>query len=197
MGQADDELPAELRRRESRLQKIAEAKAALEEEAKQKAAERKAAAEAKIAERREQEARTGKKPRGRDPQVPDPEQAVPEKTAQRNFTDAESRIMPDGAHKGSFVQAYNTQAAVDGPFPISIGPICYLAPDKDGTMLRQLRIPLLITLLAPYLFAEWPTAALQASLRQARQKLQAAKRAVVEPAGGHAGRPADPSRGGH
>jgi hypothetical protein len=120
VGQADDELPAELRRRESRLQKIAEAKAALEEEAKQKAAERKAAAEAKIAERREQESRTGKKPRGRDPQVPDPEQAVPENTAQRNFTDAESRIMPDGAHKGSFVQAYNTQAAVDGAAQIIV-----------------------------------------------------------------------------
>jgi hypothetical protein len=94
VGQAGDELPAELRRRESRLQKIAEAKAALEAEAKQKAAERKAAAEAKIAERREQAARTGKKPGGRDPQVPDPEQAVPEKTAQRNFTDAEE---PDHA----------------------------------------------------------------------------------------------------
>jgi hypothetical protein len=120
VGQAGDELPAELRRRESRLQKIAEAKAALEAEAKQKAAERKAAAEAKIAERREQEARTGKKPGGRDPQVPDPEQAVPEKTAQRNFTDAESRIMPDGAHKGSFVQAYNTQAAVDGAAQIIV-----------------------------------------------------------------------------
>ena len=45
-------------------------------------------------------------------------------------------------------------------------------------MLRQLRIPLLITLLAPYLFAERPIAALQESLRQARQKLQAAKRAA-------------------
>jgi transposase len=120
VGQAGDELPAELRRRESRLQKIAEAKAALEAEAKQKAAERKAAAEAKIAGRREQEARTGKKPGGRDPQVPDPEQAVPENTAQRNFTDPESRIMPDGAHKGSFVQAYNTQAAVDGAAQIIV-----------------------------------------------------------------------------
>ena len=120
VGQAGDELPAELRRRESRLKKIAEAKAALEAEAKQKAAERKAAAEAKIAERRERETQTGKKRGGRDPQVPDPEQAVPEKTAQRNFTDPESRIMPDGAHKGSFVQAYNAQAAVDGAAQIIV-----------------------------------------------------------------------------
>ena len=34
-------------------------------------------------------------------------------TAQRNFTDPESRIMPDGGRKGSFVQAYNAQIAVD------------------------------------------------------------------------------------
>jgi hypothetical protein len=45
--------------------------------------------------------------------VPDPEQARPEPTAQRNFTDPESRIMPDGGRKGSFVQAYNAQIAVD------------------------------------------------------------------------------------
>ena len=38
---------------------------------------------------------------------------MPDPKAQRNFTDPESRIMPDGANKGSFVQAYNAQAAVD------------------------------------------------------------------------------------
>ena len=70
-------------------------------------------AEAKIAERREQEARTGKKAGGHDPKVPDPEQAKPEAKAQRNFTDPDSRIMVDGANKGSFIQAYNAQAAVD------------------------------------------------------------------------------------
>jgi transposase len=32
---------------------------------------------------------------------------------QYNFTDPESRIMPDGANRGSFVQAYNCQAMVD------------------------------------------------------------------------------------
>jgi len=50
---------------------------------------------------------------GRPPQAPNPEQAKPEPTAQRNFSDAESRIMKDGATK-EFVQAYNAQAAVDG-----------------------------------------------------------------------------------
>jgi hypothetical protein len=113
-GPGPEELPAELARRESRLAKIRAAKAELEAEAQQKAEEKKAAAEAQMGQRREQEARTGKKVSGRKPQVPDPEQAVPEPKAQRNFTDPESRIMPDGSHKGSFVQGYNAQIAVDG-----------------------------------------------------------------------------------
>lgn len=119
-GKRGDELPEELARRESRLRKIREAKAALEAEAGEKAQEKKAAAEAKIAERRAQQERTGKKPCGRDPQQPDPEKAVPEEKAQRNFIDPESRIMPDGAHKGSFVQAYNAQIAVDSEAQIIV-----------------------------------------------------------------------------
>jgi len=114
-GHGGEELPAELARRESRLAKIRAAKAELEAEAKQKAEEKRAGAEAQLGQRREQEARTGKKVRGRKPQqVPDPEQAMPDPKAQRNFTDPESRIMPDGSHKGSFVQGYNAQIAVDG-----------------------------------------------------------------------------------
>jgi len=112
-GKRGDELPAELARRESRLQKIAAAKAALEQEARERAEQERAEAETKLAKRREEEKRTGKKKRGRQPQVPDPDQAQPEATAQRNFTDPESRIMPDGANKGSFLQGYNAQAAVD------------------------------------------------------------------------------------
>jgi transposase len=108
-----DELPAELQRRESRLRKIGEAKAALEQEAKEKASQQRAEAEQKLAEREEEERGTGKKKGGRKPQLSDPEQAKPNDTAQRNFVDAESRIMPDGANKGSFVQGYNAQIAVD------------------------------------------------------------------------------------
>src|SRR2546425_4152112 len=115
-----EELPQELARRESRLKKIQQAKAELEAEARQKAEQEKAAAEAKIAARRDQEEQTGKKMGGRPPQVPDPEQAVPDAKAQRNFTDSDSRIMPDGAHKGSFVQAYNAQIAVDAEAQIIV-----------------------------------------------------------------------------
>jgi transposase len=113
-GKRADELPAELQRRESRLKKIREAKAALEAEAKVKAEAKAAEAKAKIEERARNEAETGKKMSGKPPQVPDVEQAKPEPKTQRNFTDPESRIMPDGANKGSFMQGYNAQIAVDG-----------------------------------------------------------------------------------
>jgi transposase len=108
-----DELPAELQRRESRLQKLGEAKAALEQEAKEEAAQQRAEQEQKLAEREAEEQRTGKKKGGRKAEPCDPEKATPDNTAQRNFTDPESRIMPDGANKGSFVQGYNAQIAVD------------------------------------------------------------------------------------
>ena len=78
-----DELPEELAFREGRLEKIREAMAALEAEAQ-------AAAEAE-----------GKEHPG-----------VPDDKAQRNFTDAESRIMP-GPGGRDFLQVYNCQAVVD------------------------------------------------------------------------------------
>jgi len=139
-GKRGDELPEELARRESRLQKIREAKAALEAEAREEAEKKKAAAEAKIAERRAQQECTGKKPRGREPKIPDPEQARPEETAQRNFTDPESRIMPDGAHKGSFMQGFNAQIAVDGAAQVIVAAeVTQTTNDKQqlAPMLKQ------------------------------------------------------------
>lgn len=72
-----EELPAELARRQGRLQKIGEAKAASEAEAR---------AQARAAEAERQ--RQGKPPSG-----PDPGQAQPEPKAQYDFTDPESHIM--------------------------------------------------------------------------------------------------------
>jgi len=112
-GRRGEQLPEELRRRESRLKKLEQAKAELEQEAREQAERERAEAQAKLAERGEQEERTGKKMRGREPRVPDPDKAQPEAKAQRNFTDPDSRIMPEGANKGSFLQGYNAQAAVD------------------------------------------------------------------------------------
>lgn len=119
-GKRGDELPAELARRESRLKKIAEAKAALEQEARERAEAQKKAVEEKLGERQKKEEETGKKTGGRPPEVPDPEQARPNPKDQRNFTDPESRIMPDGGRKGSFVQAYNAQIAVDSKAQIIV-----------------------------------------------------------------------------
>ena len=119
-GNRGDELTGELARRESRLKKIAEAKAALEQEARERAEAAKKVAEDKLEEPRKKEEARGKKFGGRPPQIPNPEQARPEAQAQRNFTDPESRIMPDGAHKGAFMQAYNAQIAVDSAAQIIV-----------------------------------------------------------------------------
>ena len=119
-GKRGDELPAELARRESRLEKIREAKAAIEAQAKAAAEAKAAEAKAKLAERAQKEAETGKKTGGKPPAVPDPEEAKPDPKSQRNFTDPESRIMPDGANKGSFLQGYNAQVAVDGEAQVII-----------------------------------------------------------------------------
>ena len=121
-----EDLPEELRRRETRLTKIREAKAALEEEARQQA---EAAAREAERERKEQEA-AGKKG-GRAPSVPDPQAAKPKGKAQKNFTDPESRIMKDGATK-AFEQAYNVQVAVDGEAQIVVAAaVTQQANDKQ------------------------------------------------------------------
>ena len=87
-GRRGDELPAELARRQSRLQAIRAAKAVLEAAAQAEAARQVDEAQAKLAARAQ---RVGSAKGGR-PKVPDPEQARPDPTAQYNFTDAESRI---------------------------------------------------------------------------------------------------------
>ena len=94
-----DELPDELQRRESRLKKIREAKAALEEEARAKAA---AENEAKNAARAAE---------GKEPKSINLDEVKPEPQAQRNFTDPDSRIMK-ASNKG-WDQCGNAQALVD------------------------------------------------------------------------------------
>jgi len=113
-GHRADELPKELQRREDRLRKIREAKASLEQAAREKARAKAVLAEQQQVERERAQAETGKKDAVRVAEIPDPETALPDSKAQRNFTDPESRIMPDGANKGSFMQGYNAQIAVDG-----------------------------------------------------------------------------------
>jgi transposase len=135
-GRRGDELPADLARRESRLAKIREAKAALEQEAKERAAH-----DAEVG-RTKRAAWAQRDPahQGRPPKIPAPEQAQPEGKAQYNFTDPESHIMKDGATK-EFVQAYNGQLAVDGHAQVIVA--CMVTPmaadvGHFGPLLTQL-----------------------------------------------------------
>lgn len=88
-----DELPAELRRREGRLEKIRAAKARLEERARARARDRLAA-------------------KGASPEeiVAAEATATPGPKEQSNFTDPDSRIMKT---RGGWVQGYNAQVAVE------------------------------------------------------------------------------------
>jgi len=107
-GKRGDELPQELKRREDRLEKIRAAKAELEAEARDKARTQAQQAKQEQQERERLENETGKKTTRHKPPAPeDPDQVKPEPKSQRNFTDSESRIMPDGSNKGAFVQGYN------------------------------------------------------------------------------------------
>jgi transposase len=110
-----DELPEELQRREGRLEAIREAKAALEAEA----------AERERARRVELEAQ-GKKPR-RPPNGRDPFKPMP--TAQRNFTDPESKIMKTS--DGAYHQCFNGQAVVDSTAQVIVAAdLSGEAPDQ-------------------------------------------------------------------
>jgi transposase len=103
-GRRGDELPEELRRRESRLEKIKDAKKVLEQRARDKAA-----AEGKSKE--------------------EVKKAKPADKDQYNFTDPESRIMmgADG-----FVQGFNAQAAVEPMLQLIVGQqVTDAANDKE------------------------------------------------------------------
>jgi transposase len=99
-----DELPQELAFRESRLKKIREAREALEAEARQ------------ATEKNEKK---------------DDQDGHPKDKAQRNFTDAESRIMPVSGGK-DFIQAYNAQAVVDSSKQIIVAAETTNKPTDRG-----------------------------------------------------------------
>jgi len=98
------ELPAELQRRQTRLQKIRQAQQALEQRAQQQAA---------AAGQPDEQAR----------------EAQPRDKEQYNFSDPESRIMKGG---DGFLQAYNAQAAVEGSTQLIVGQrVTQAANDKE------------------------------------------------------------------
>lgn len=104
-----DELPAELARRESRLVKLAQAREQLEADAAVKARKD---AERKAREQGDDDddiAKKGDEAAGN---------AVVAPTAQRNFTDPDSRIMKTA--DGSFHYCYNAQAVVDADHQVIV-----------------------------------------------------------------------------
>jgi transposase len=111
-------VPEELARREQRLARIAEAKAAIEARAKERFAGEQAEHEAKLKAREEKTRQSGRKPSGRPPAPP---VAGPSPKDQVNLTDPDWRIMP--APGGGFEQAYNAQATV------AVGSLMVVAHD--------------------------------------------------------------------
>ncbi|MGE5636097.1 MAG: IS1182 family transposase [Nocardioidaceae bacterium] len=110
-----DELPAELQRRQDRLARIREAKQALEAEAAERERTRRA-------ELQEQGKKPRRPPNGRDPFKPKP-------SAQRNFTDPESKIMKTS--DGAFHQCFNGQALVDSEAQVVVAAeLSDEAPDQ-------------------------------------------------------------------
>jgi transposase len=104
-GKKGWELPDELKRRETRLAKIKEAMNALEQEARQEKSEKQKAKEAKT--------KSKQTPANPPPSV------EPKDSAQRNFTDPDSRIMKVSS-TNSFEQCYNGQAVVDDSFQVIV-----------------------------------------------------------------------------
>lgn len=101
------DVPAEIARREDRLQAISQAKEKIEQRAKERHLAEQQEYEAKMAKRQER-TEAGQKPGGCEPQPPQP---GPRDRDQVNLTDEESRIMPVAG--GGFQQCYNAQAGVD------------------------------------------------------------------------------------
>lgn len=118
-GQRGDELPADLRNRESRLARIRELKADMEREAREAAEKKAEAAKQRNKEHAQKEQESGQKFRGRPARVIDPEQVIPAGKTKRNFTDPDSRIMKDHGTK-TFQQAYNIQIGVDAQAQIIV-----------------------------------------------------------------------------
>ncbi|WP_448511063.1 IS1182 family transposase [Mycolicibacterium thermoresistibile] len=119
-----DELPEELRRRETRLAKIGEAKAALEAEAAEAARER---AEARAKDRGDDDDTAAGK--GAEAAAV----AAPKPKAQRNFTDPDSKIMLTG--DGAFHQCYNAQAVVDSDHQVIVATEVGTNASDVGTLM--------------------------------------------------------------
>ena len=122
------DIPAELARREKRVEALKEARRVIEQRREEMAAAQQEEYQAKQAKRQAQR-EAGRKPRGPEPTPPGEE---PDPKAQYNFTDPESRIMKAGSGQ-HFEQAYNAQAAVDEQMLI-VGQRVSAAPNDKAQL---------------------------------------------------------------
>jgi len=126
-----DELPDHIVKKQQRLEKIREAKAALEAEA---------AAEAKAREQDRRDAGAAKE-RGEAPPTPrvkHPRHHVdgtPDPKAQRNFTDPESKLLKT---QDGYVQGYNAQAAVDASSQVIVAEMVTREQNDGGALVPML-----------------------------------------------------------
>ncbi|HXZ76777.1 MAG TPA: IS1182 family transposase [Streptosporangiaceae bacterium] len=143
----DEDLPAELARREARLAKVAAAMSSLQAEAadqaRVKAEARERARQARSARRDadggdDEGAQPGEVDQSRVRAVGQQaaEAAAPEPSAQRNFTDPDSRIMKNS--DGAFIQAYNGQAVVDEDHQIIVAADVTTCASDVGSLLPML-----------------------------------------------------------
>lgn len=119
-----DELPAELRRRETRLAKIRELKAQLEQEAQAAAAQ----------EQKQKESDEPKNYRRRRWLKNECGKVVPKDSVQRNLTDPDSRLMMDTTTR-NYEQAYNPQLAVDAAAQIIVAARVVQAPNDQEQLI--------------------------------------------------------------
>jgi hypothetical protein len=103
-------------RLETRLGQLQAARASLEAQAREKARVKAEQSERRGAQRRDE---SPDEQRIADVGQAAADPARPEATAQRNFTDPDSRIMKN--RDGAFIQAYNGQAVVDDTDQIVLG----------------------------------------------------------------------------
>ncbi len=161
--ETEEDIPAELARRESRLARIREAKAALEQDAararaeklRRQAEEQQSKADDALVDRVEQKrARTrAEKARAQADQLepsPDPTErndgwphhrvpanvdGTPRPHAQRNFTDSDSRIV---LKDGAYLQAYNAQVVVDEHAQVIVAEgVSNQAPDQQRSLASE------------------------------------------------------------
>lgn len=125
-------IPAEIARREERIEQLKQATAIIEARAAERSHQETEVYRQKLEDRERKQRETGHKPRGKAPAPPKQE---PSSKDQYNFTDPESRIMKTG---GGFQQCYNAQAAVEVESRLIVGGYVTDAPND-----KQQLIPVL------------------------------------------------------